>query len=299
MRSASAFVAFALILGSASYAADRVRPVTRVAPEYPVAALEQDLPGRVSAWLVVDDDGDVTDVEIIAESPADFGFGEAAGKAFAKWKYPSKAAGRYKATFTFAISPLGLTAEEAKLSLAAPPISTARADYPSRAIDSNVTGEAKVVATIDERGRVESVRIADESPPGFGFGFSARDAVLFYRFKPGPRAVWVVTIKYRFYGDSGRTEIAVRSEDLPMAPEPRRAGRMDYPYKARIERVEGWAELGIQIDKRGRITHGGVLSEYPQGYGFGASAYRSLEAWRYDDVKPGSYKLRVEFKLDD
>lgn len=299
-RSRLICVAFAacLPLYLAAHAEDRIRPVRRVVPDYPADAMEKEVPGRVSAWLVVDRHGDVTDVEIITESPASFGFADAAREAFLEWTYPPNVAGRYKATITFALEPLELTPEEAKLPLAAPPISMTRGRYPSKAIDANVTGEAKVVAIIGESGTVESVRIVSESPPGFGFGFATRDAVSLYKFRPGPRAVWMTTMKYPFY-DDGRVEIALPSGDLPAAPEPRRAGTPEYPHRAWREKVEGWVELGIQIDKRGRITHGAVLAEQPAGYGFGASAYKALGEWRYSGVAPGTYKLKVEFRLGD
>ena len=124
-------------------------------------------------------------------------------------------------------------------------------------------------------------------------------SVLHYEFKPGPRSVWATTIKFRFYDPDGTAEMAMPDGELPLAPPPRRAGALEYPYKAREERIEGWADLGIQIDKRGRITHAAVLAEQPQGYGFGKSAYKSLSWWRFDDTRPGTYRLRVEFKLDE
>lgn len=293
------FLAVVLAPASVTHAEDQVRPITRVSPDYPADAFEKEVAGRVKAWLVVDDDGDVTDVEIISESPTGFGFAEAARDAFAEWTYPGNAAGRYRASFTFEIVPLELTPEEAALSLAAPPTATAWARMPAGARDSGVAGQATVVATIDEKGNVESVRIAKQSPPGYGFGEAARDAVLHYEFRPGPRSVWATTIDFSFYDPDGTAEMAMPEGELPAAPTPRRAGSPEYPYKARGEGVEGWADLGVQIDKRGRITHAAVLAEQPLGYGFGKSAYKSLSWWRFDDTRPGTYRLRVEFKLDE
>lgn len=302
MRIAAVCLAVGLAAVSVGRAEDRVRPIERIAPEYPADAFEKEVAGKVNAVLDVDEDGAVAGVEILAESPKGFGFAEAAKLAFAKWKYPKNVPGKYKAAFTFAISPLSLTDAEKALPFAAPPISTARPSYPDKALDVGVSGDVILIATIDETGGVESVRAMRESPPGFGLADSAREAMSKYRFAPGERAVWTMCVRYSIEGegsDSGVPEIAMPAKDVPMAPIPRRAGTPDYPYKARTERVEGVVELGIQIDQRGRISHAGLLSEKPAGYGFAENTYKALDEWRFRGAERGTYKLRVEFKLDD
>lgn len=289
-----------LLLTNAVLAEDRVRPIQRIPPAYPQDALEKEISGRVKAVLTVDEDGKVTEVRLTSESPQGFGFGEAARDAFLQWVYPHDVPGDYPATFTFALIPLSLTAEEAALDFAGPPIDRAAIRFPSKALDAGVSGNVELVAIVDASGSVESVRILKETPPAFGFGESATNALRRYRFAAGPRSVWTMTVKFRMEIDpSEPAEIALPAKDLPAAPEPRRAGTPDYPYEARKARIEGIVELGIQIDKRGVITHAGVIREEPVGHQFAANAMKALGEWRFRGSDRGTYKLTVEFKLED
>lgn len=288
-----------LSFGSAT-SGEKVRPIERIAPAYPEDARKNEISGRVRGILSVDERGHVTDVEVTSESPKGFGFGEAAREAFLQWIYPPKAPGKYSAVFTFAMIDLSLTAEEAELDFAGPPIDKERIRYPSRAMDAGLSGNVELVAIIDTAGNVESVRALKESPAGVGFKESAENALKKYRFAPGPRSIWTMTIKFRMdTGSDAPLEIALPAGDLPDAPEPRRAGRPDYPYEARKAGIEGVVELAIQIDKRGQISHAGVLREEPTGQEFAVNAMKALGEWRFSGSERGTYRLKIEFKLND
>jgi TonB family protein len=282
-----------------AHAEDRVRPVTRIPPDYPADALEKEIAGKVRASLLVDDDGKVSAVEILSESPKGFGFADAAKEAFAQWTYPPNVPGAYKAAFTFSVVPLALTAEEAELPFSPPPISRVRLKYPEKALNAGAVGEVRLVVTVGASGDVEGARTQKETPLGFDFAKAAIAAVSNWRFLPGERSIFTVTLKFLMEPDNGGPQKIALPTDIAPAPEPSRKGTPKYPYKARQAGVEGVVEFGIQIDKRGLITHAAVLSETPKDYDFASNAYTALPEWRFRGAAPGTYKLVVEFKLDE
>jgi len=297
MRFAGIVFIGALLLVLEAVGAERIRPIERFAPDYPQQALKDELAGKVVASLTVDDNGDVEAVEIVSESPTGHGFAQAAETAFRKWKYPKGHPGRYSGTFVFAPGELPLTPEEAALDFADKPISRTPPKYPNYALDRGAEGEVLLIITIAANGIVETARIAGENPPGFEFGAAAVKAAENWRFAPGGRAIYALTVRFGIAGMQTPDDVALPADGLPNAPAPERTKKPAYPSKAKKAGVEGVVEFGIQIDDDGRITHAGVLAEGPAGYDFAANAYKSLEFWRFPDDMPGTYRLRIEFKL--
>lgn len=76
-------------------------PLARVRPLYPSPALQARLAGTVEIVADVDDDGDVEDWRIIAETPAGYGFGYAVIQAIGRWRFQPAEGGEYNVVVTF------------------------------------------------------------------------------------------------------------------------------------------------------------------------------------------------------
>lgn len=75
-----------------------------------------------------------------------------------------------------------------------------------------------------------------------------------------------------------------------------------YPARALARGVEGQALLNCIVDVRGALECS-VISETPEGWGFGAAAvrisedYRMVPAMRDGQAVPGRYRMRVPFEM--
>lgn len=75
-----------------------------------------------------------------------------------------------------------------------------------------------------------------------------------------------------------------------------------YPPRALARGVEGQALLNCLVDVRGALECS-VISETPEGWGFGAAAvrisedYRMVPAMRDGQAVPGRYRMRVPFEM--
>lgn len=64
-------------------------------------------------------------------------------------------------------------------------------------------------------------------------------------------------------------------------------------------RQEGSADIAVQMNRNGQVTHAGLISETPKGAGFGRAAYDAVIQWRWsDEVPEGAYRVHVEFKVN-
>lgn len=278
-----------------------VRPITRVMPVYPDEAWNQEINGSVRAELIVDDRGRVKEVRILSEEPLGHGFGAAAIDAFTRWRYPQKAAGAYKAKFTFKYEPLPLEADEEGLpSSTFPPTKREKPTYPDEAVDIGMEGDVICMLLIEPSGDVARARVVDDTAPGFGFAEAATVALKAYKFAPATtRSIYRMTVKFRMADSRGSHDEAVsvdRSTYKP-APEPTRSETPEYPAKAKAAGIGGTVEIGVSI-VNGKVKYAGVLSETPEGYGFGGAAYKSVIGWRFNTAEPGNYIVRVDFKPD-
>lgn len=73
-----------------------------------------------------------------------------------------------------------------------------------------------------------------------------------------------------------------------------------YPPEARSSKVEGWVELGMQVDEDGNVTHAEVLSSRPAGV-FDDAAMAAVMQWRYcrpgDVAQPYPDRIPVRFRF--
>jgi protein TonB len=71
---------------------DCFRPIKRVPPKYPAAAVRDKIEGRVLLEAIVTRDGRVTNVKVIAAEPPGL-FDDAAIASFRQWQYPPRRPG--------------------------------------------------------------------------------------------------------------------------------------------------------------------------------------------------------------
>ncbi|BCW90007.1 hypothetical protein sos41_31750 [Alphaproteobacteria bacterium SO-S41] len=87
------------------------------------------------------------------------------------------------------------------------------------------------------------------------------------------------------------------ASDLPLLPEPTEIVQPRYPKEAQERELEGWVGLAVTIGEGGVVTDVRVLIENPAGYRFGEVAAASVRQWKNANTPPGTYRLRVNFKL--
>ena len=77
----------------------------------------------------------------------------------------------------------------------------------------------------------------------------------------------------------------------------------EYPRRAYQDEVEGWVDLELTIDAKGRVDDVAVLDAEPRGL-FERSAIRAVMRWRYrppgDDgmSAPVKDRVRLAFKIE-
>lgn len=305
MRLSTLVLCFAAVLCSpfASTAAElpkAPKPVKRVLPEYPPAADAAQINGLVTLALTIDDDGEVDDVDVLKETPPGQHFAEAAVKAVEQWRFAKGAPGRFQVTLQFEYVPPDLTEDEAGLPGAPPPTrrrGTLR--YPRQALSAGMAGDVDIVVTIDPAGRVAEARVREEMPPGYGFADAALAYVRQWEFPPGGPGIYTITIRFRMEG--GKPErpnaVAMNLSELIPAPPPISRVEPKYPEAAKAKGISGDVVIAVQINSRGRVTHGGVLSETPAGMKFGDAAFAAVIQWRFDTPE-GAYRVDVHFEPD-
>ena len=76
--------------------------------------------------------------------------------------------------------------------LVKPSAASVQAYYPELANDLDMPGFARISCRVSAAGRVEHCRVADESPPGLGFGQAALRMAPLFRFRPAATLVTAV-----------------------------------------------------------------------------------------------------------
>ena len=73
-----------------------------------------------------------------------------------------------------------------------------------------------------------------------------------------------------------------------------------YPAEASSQRIDGLVQITVTLDEAGRATDTLVISESPQGFGFGAAASELAHVFKYANTTghPASVTYRIKFELD-
>jgi len=154
---------------------------------YPQEALDRSVEGSVRLDCRVTSTGKTRDCAILSESPADYGFGQAALSLADSFEfYPARTDGtpvetahvRIPVTFS---PPPQLTHIRWKRQPSEDDISAA---YPALAVNKGATGAAVMNCFVTAVGTLTGCRIMSQTPGGLGFGDAALDLSALYVLEP-------------------------------------------------------------------------------------------------------------------
>jgi TonB family protein len=172
--------------------------------------------------------------------------------------------------------------------------------YPESARQAGAEGFVDVSFVVLRDGRVGWPRILRAEPSGF-FEAAALEAVRDWRYRPalagGVPAECALRTRLRFtLSDS----VAARLRD---APGPANDGGQPppvYPDQARIDGLEGYVEVSLEVAPGGAVTRAEVTTAMPRGE-FERAALLAVRKWRFP-AQPGETRTlsrRFEFSLPD
>lgn len=100
-------------------------------------------------------------------------------------------------------------------------------------------------------------------------------------------------------GGPGSSGVAVGPVGPPLAaPRPTYRAPVEFPRRAQIAEREGVAVVEVLIAAGGTVTDARVISETPEGYGFGQAALNSVSQWHFETAEPGVYRVTVRFTME-
>ncbi|MCC6920460.1 MAG: TonB family protein [Alphaproteobacteria bacterium] len=273
-------------------------PATRVAPEYPAAAAAAGREGVVEVYVSIEPDGTVTSVQTASETPAGYGFAEAALKAVAQWTFkPKGARGTYRVKVKFSLDRPSATADvdmPPGIPVAPRAVHRVRPNYPASAAYRNESGIVVLIIEIDADGTVTSARTYSERPRNLGFDKAAIKAVKKSRFPKGVAGTYALKV---YFGIAESEETYEAERNAPEAPEPTLRIEPIYPPKARASGLSGDVWVALQIGEGGRVVDARAVVEKPKYEGFGEAAVAAVRQWRFDpSVAPGTYKTTIAFQ---
>lgn len=73
----------------------------------------------------------------------------------------------------------------------------------------------------------------------------------------------------------------------------------DYPPLAEPAGIAGKAKVEVSVDSKGFVTGAKLLSEDPQGFGFGEAALVAGRRWTFEPGRPGSFRITMTFAPSD
>lgn len=73
----------------------------------------------------------------------------------------------------------------------------------------------------------------------------------------------------------------------------------DYPEAANPMGIAGKVKAWLEVDAKGFVTSARVVSETPEGYGFGEAALAAARRWTFQPGKAGSFQITMNFAPSD
>jgi TonB family protein len=165
--------------------------------------------------------------------------------------------------------------------------------YPKAAADAGLGGRAVIACNVTAEGALDGCQVAQEDPPGSGFGGAALSLASLFRMRPmtrdgTPVAGGKVRIPIRFQPPAA-TEVA-------SCPKPEES-TLFYPTRAYQKGVSGSATLQCKVEAGGRLGACHVLEEKPADESFGLAAVRQATCTMTSKLAPGSeVTFPVEFR---
>lgn len=152
--------------------------------------------------------------------------------------------------------------------------------WPSKALKTGQGGKATISCKVTVQGALTLCRVLSESPTGAGFGGAALALTAQFAMKPatqdGKPVEGEARIPINFAAFTPASGPMITNTVLPgvlMHAAPTYAEvAAAFPAKARAKGVGGRAAMSCVIGKTGGLTGCSVISETPNGLGFGAAA---------------------------
>lgn len=172
-------------------------------------------------------------------------------------------AGRYELALQFALP--GMIPLHEWRALLPPPSridGLGDAPMPAKAAADGVDGEVDVAVTIDAEGIATKAIFARVVPMTYPFSRATISALKTWRFQPGAAGTYRLSLSF-----------ALERE------------------------VEGEAPIALVVGPGGMVSETRVVSESPEGYGFGAAAAEAVSHWEYLEMPVGPQTVTIAFKL--
>lgn len=175
------------------------KPIAVDDPVYPRRAELDGLDGEVMLTLQITAAGQATEIAIADELPAGHGFGVAAAKAVATWRFAPGHAGQYRQYIRFFAEAFPVVARPTRMPPAAPePVALVPPVYPPIAHRAHEEGSVQVLFSISNRGRVEDGVNVVASGASDMFGDAAADAVRRWKFPDYQPDFYMLQVDFTF-----------------------------------------------------------------------------------------------------
>ena len=264
-----------------------------VAAAYPARARGVD--GSTTLLCRFGTSGSLSRCEVMRESPAGLGFGEAARSLAAKFTVSVDPSWSMAGTRFQVVIPIRMPSpdrSEMRDRLIGEPVWTTRFTptaasdfFPSEAGARGLsTGRGVAECKVTAGGALESCRPLSAEPEGAGFAQAAAKAASNLRMSPWTRDGGPVD------GASVRVPIRFNVDDSPAGPA---SGRIvwlrtptgedvlhAFPRRALLRNVGGQVDLRCKVGETGAVEQCAVVDEAPAGWGFGSAAQQLATDYR-------------------
>jgi|GEM_PF-280791 len=250
---------------------------------YPAQALAAKIGGKALINCRVNVQGAAEDCQVVTENPPGQGFGAAAVQTAKLFEFtPATSAGipfpgRVSIPLAFSLPPAPQPAMPADFIapvwLKAPTEEAVNAAWPPKARAAHINGKADLDCLVNTNGGAEDCHVLSETPPGQGFGEAA------VRLSPTllftPASVASGPIQQRIHITLGFPPAQLTGEVTPPAwfKKPSAADLIAaWPSEALSRGIGGKVTLTCMVSLHGELEACHVVSESPEGMGFGAAA---------------------------
>jgi TonB family protein len=294
MRTAVAALVLGLSLGAVARAADLSDPVWVKAPDrsdwaraYPTQAAQSGLAGSAQVRCAATSAGSLENCAVVAETPTGAGFGAAALSLMGGMELRPTSQSGQLITGKSVLVPIKFTPDVLRPGavvtnpdwLKKPKPDDFASFWPAAAHGGS--GKVVVECKVTNRGLLDKCQVADESPPGRGFGSAALLISQSFLMRPmtvdgQPVGGAGVLIPINFVGH-GETGYGGRSYNVvttaPWSATPTAADlAAAYPKRAIGKVGSGHVVLRCGLKRDGGLTDCKVFSEEPKGEGFADAA---------------------------
>jgi TonB family protein len=249
---------------------------------WPAEAVKQKLGGRAIMRCRVDGAGLLSACQLIGETPAGYGFGQALLSLAPQYQMRPDAIATQAPNGEVIIPADWFEFDKAPDWLRKPSADDLLVVWPRDAWRKGLNGKASIDCIVSAQGALFDCVVLSESPPGQHFGSAALALVPQFLMRPairnGQPVLSQVAIPINFAGLNGSTtdqSVGVKMVSAAMAwPEaPSYADvAVAYPPKAKAAKLGGRATLNCEFTATGRLRNCNTVTEEPRGQGFADAA---------------------------